>query len=247
MPATLLPVLAGPFIGSFAGVLIERLPQDHPVVFARSACPACGHKLGPADLVPILSYALRRGRCAHCHAPIGRFHLDVELAATAVALWACLAASDAQAAWIASGLGWTLLTLAWIDGRTLLLPDSLTLPLLLAGLAITAWLTPEDLPDHAVAAVAGYAAVALLALAYRRWRGQDGIGMGDAKLLAAGGAWLGTEALPWVLVLAATAGMIAGLLAAYRLRRIDAATRLPFGPWLALAIWLFHLHLQPLL
>ena len=239
MFATLLPVLAGPFIGSFCGVLIARLPTGRPVAMARSACESCGHVLGPAELVPILSYALQRGRCVHCQAPIDRFHLHVELAATAVAAASCLGTIDAGQAWLASLLGWTLLVLAWIDWRSLLLPDILTLPLLLAGLAVTGFTVPDELADHALAAVCGYGGIALIAWSYRRWRGYDGIGMGDAKLLAAGGAWVGVGALPWVLSTAAGMAIVAALMAQARWSDVDHRTRLPFGPWLALAIWMF--------
>ena len=81
-----LPVLAAPFIGSFLGVLIHRLPEARPIGMARSACESCGDTLGARDLVPILSYLALRGRCRACGAPIGGFHPAVELAALAIAL-----------------------------------------------------------------------------------------------------------------------------------------------------------------
>ena len=107
-----------------------------------------------------------------------------------------------------------------------------------AGLAAALWLAPEALAAHAVGAVLGYGAFRGFAWAYRRLRGREGLGQGDAKLLAAAGAWLGWEALPAVLLLAALVGLaLAGALA---LRRggLDPGAPLPFGPCLALAFWL---------
>lgn len=234
------PLLAAPVVGSFLGVLIDRLPEGRPVILARSACDHCGHRLGARDLVPLVSYAMTRGRCRHCHAPIGPFPLAIELAALTVAVWAVLAAGDDV--WFACGLGWTLLALSWIDIRTLLLPDVLTLPLLAAGLGLT-WLSdPDALTDHAVAAAAGYLGLTAVALGYRRLRGRDGLGLGDAKLLGALGAWLGLGLLPMTLWAAASLGLLAAGAAALVGRRITAATAIPFGPFLALAGWLLWLY-----
>ncbi len=211
-----------------------------PIAFARSACPHCGTPLGVTDLVPLVSFVLLRGRCRYCRAAIGPFHLMVELAAIAVALWAMLA--DPGRIWIACSLGWTLLTLAWIDWTEFLLPDVLTLPLLLVGLALTLVWDPDALADHCVAVIVGYLAFVGLAFAYRRLRGRDGLGGGDAKLIAAAGAWCGVAALPFVILGSALLGLLAALLAALAGRAITSTTRIPFGPCIALAFWLVWLY-----
>ena len=118
------PILAAPFIGSFLGVLILRLPAAEPVVFARSVCPHCGTRLSGWDLVPVASYVFLRGHCRHCGQSIGPLHLLVELAAIAVAVWAALAEPDPGWVWIDCALGWTLLTLAWIDWTAFSCPTS---------------------------------------------------------------------------------------------------------------------------
>lgn len=230
-----LPVLLAPFVGSFLGVLIRRLPRDQPALWGRSACEACGHRLTPRELIPILSFAAQRGRCAACAAPIAPAHLAVELSALALAA-ICAALLPASAPlWAGCVLAWALLTLAWIDAEHFFLPDALTLPLLLAGLAEAWTVTPEDLPDRALAAALAYAALRALAATYRALRGREGLGQGDAKLLAASGAWLGTAALPDVLLLAATLALAALLVARLRGAALTATTRLPFGPFLAVA------------
>ncbi len=244
MPPFVLPVLVSPFVGSFLGVLAMRLPDGRPVALARSACDTCGHPLGPRDLVPLLSFAASRGRCRHCHAPIPRTHLAIELAALLVAL-VCAAAlpPDPSLLWSGCVLGWAALVLAWIDWRFLRLPDILTLPLLLAGLAVCAATDPPALPDHAAAAASGWLAFSLLSLAYRRLRGRNGLGAGDAKLLAAGGAWLGLADLPLMVLLGAVSTLV---LAVMRGRgRLRPDLPVPFGPGLALSLWLLWLCLFP--
>jgi len=241
-----LPVIFAPFIGSFLGVLIRRLPAGQPIALARSVCASCGRSLAVRDLVPVVSFLLLRGRCRTCHAPIGVFHLAVELAAVAVALWAALTLTEPG--WVSAScvLGWTLLTLGWIDVEHMLLPDVLTLPLLLAGLGATLLLDPGDVVDHALGAVVGYLVFRTIAVAYRAWRDRDGLGGGDAKLLAAAGAWLGWQALPWVVLEASLAGIAAALLARLLGRRVSRTTALPFGPFIAAAIWLVWLYGMPL-
>jgi leader peptidase (prepilin peptidase)/N-methyltransferase len=236
------PLLAAPFIGSFLGVLIVRLPAREPVVLARSACPHCGTRLSGWDMVPLASFLLLRGRCRSCRQPIGVFYPAVELAAVAVAAWAVMADPDPVRVWVDCGLGWTLLALAWIDGTSFLLPDVLTLPLLLAGLLLTFVVQPEALADHCLATALGYLSFQGLALGYRRLRGRDGLGGGDAKLIAAAGAWCGLALLPFVVLASAVIGLLAALGLALAGRQVTSRTRIPFGPCIALALWVVWLH-----
>lgn len=230
-------VLAAPFVGSFLGVLVRRLPERRPVIWARSQCEGCGAVLEPRDLVPLVSWLTSRGRCRFCRRPLGHFYPAIELAAVAVALVA-VAFDGGAAAWLDCLLGWWLLALAWIDVRHWLLPDALTLPLVLAGLIAALAFDPEGLLDRALGAAAGYLALRGIALLYRALRRREGLGEGDAKLLAASGAWVGASGLPQVVLIAA----VAGLLAAAGLRlagfRLGPRSALPFGPFLALATWL---------
>jgi leader peptidase (prepilin peptidase) / N-methyltransferase len=234
-------ILLAPFIGSFLGVLIRRLPEERSVTVARSACETCHHALGPLDLVPIGSYVASRGRCRHCAAPIGRFHLLIELAALVPAVWAA-SLDDGTRLWADCVLGWTLLALSWIDWRHMILPDVLTLPLVLAGLGGAWLLDPDNIVDHAIGAAVGYALFIGIAWSYRALRGRDGLGEGDAKLLAAAGAWVTWMGLAEVMLVAALAGLAVAVAARIAGRKVEAQTAIPFGPCLAFATWLCWLY-----
>jgi leader peptidase (prepilin peptidase) / N-methyltransferase len=239
--APILALLIAPIVGSFLGVLIRRVPAGLPILIARSACDHCHTPLGPSDLVPLLSYAALRGRCRHCGQPIGIFYPLVEIAAAIAAAWV-ICVHQGGGVWISCGLGWTLLTLSWIDVATLTLPDLLTLPLLAAGLLVT-WLTqPDALTDHALAAILAYSSFWLLATVYRHLRGWDGLGGGDLKLLAAAGAWCGVQPLPFIVLTSACLGLLFALGTAIRHRSLSMQMRIPFGPCLAAAFWLAWLY-----
>jgi leader peptidase (prepilin peptidase)/N-methyltransferase len=233
-------LLVAPFIGSFLGLVIRRLPDGLPIAFARSVCEECGVRLKTRDLVPVLSWLMQKGRCRCCGHRLGWFYPGVELAAVAVALSAVLV-DGGESIWLDCLLGWWLLTLGWIDLRRGLLPDILTLPLVLAGLAAAAVFDPAELTQRALGAALGYTSLVIVAAVYRKLRGREGLGHGDAKLLAASGAWVGAAALPQVILLAA----LAALLVAAGLRlagtRLSAHSALPFGPFLALVTWVLWL------
>lgn len=234
----LLPLLLSPFVGSFLGVVIRRLPLGRPVALARSECEGCGRALRPRDMMPLLSYFLLRGRCRFCRAGIARFHLWIELAAVAVAAGAVWARPGAEAgAWADCVLGWWLLVLAWIDWDHLRLPDVLTLPLVLAGLLATWALEPDSVADHAVAAALAFLAFRGIAWGYRVLRGREGLGQGDAKLLAASGAWVGLAGLPGVVLGAAVVALVVTLGGRVLGRHVAGDVPIPFGPYLALATW----------
>lgn len=142
---------------------------------------------------------------------------------------------------LTAALGGALLYLAVYDIRHFLLPDAVTIPLLVAGLLNALWQAP-GLVERAVGGLAGFGIIAGLALVYRRFRGREGIGLGDAKLLAAGGAWLGWPALPVILLIASATALVTARTICLWRRVSPSRLVMPFGPFLALAIfllWLF--------
>ena len=239
-PAILALLLGGVglIVGSFLGLVSLRLPRGEGVVGGRSRCDGCGVPLAPWRLVPVASFLISRGGCAGCGAPIPRRYPLMELAAAALGVWSALAQPTAPAAALTAVLGWQLLLIAVIDGEHFRLPDRLTLPLLATGLLAAIVLDHTEPPDAVIGAAVGFAGLWLLALAYRRLRGRDGLGDGDPILLAAGGAWVGWIGLPSVLLWASAAGLsfvAARLLVGGKVSRGD---RLPFGPCLAAGLWL---------
>src|SRR3546814_18268863 len=122
------------------------------LLWGRSACPVCGHALGYADLVPVLSWLVQYARCRHCAARIDPFYPAIELAALGVALWSA-ALSSGWHMWAGCCLGWSLPALACIDWRHFILPDTLTVPFIPGGLVVACGVTPSLL-SHSPAGVA---------------------------------------------------------------------------------------------
>ena len=234
-------LLAAPIIGSFLGVVILRTVRDEGFASGRSHCESCSRALAFYELIPIVSFVLQRGRCRGCGARIGFFHVYVELLAILVPGMALLTGADDAPLLASCVLGWVLLALGWIDVLSFRLPDFLTLPLILAGLAECLWLEPEGLVGRTLGAAVGYTSFRLLAWGYRRLRGRDGLGEGDAKLLAAGGAWLGVAALPDIVISAAVSGLVCAGVIRLTGRRLESTSMLPFGPFLAAGIWILWL------
>lgn len=223
---------AGAIAGSFIGVVTGRWPQGLAIT-GRSRCDACAAVLGPADLVPVLSFIARRGRCRHCGAAIAPRHLAIELAGAAIGA-AMLMRWPGWDGLLLALAGWWLLALIVTDAEHQWLPDRLTLPLVPLAL-----LVPPSLPgwpplaERLWGAGLGFAGLWAVGAAYRLWRGRDGLGGGDPKLMAGLGALLGLWALPFVLVAAALLGLVLAGLDAWRGRPVSASTRLPLGALLA--------------
>lgn len=223
--------VAGAIIGSFLATLILRWPQGRGVARGRSACDGCGRTLGIIDLIPLLSAVVQRGRCRTCGARIDPLHGRVEAGCAVIgALAIGMMPSLEGVGWTL--LGWILLTLAILDWRHFWLPDALTMPLAFLGFTLGLWTTDVMLTDRVIGAVAGYGSLLGIALGYRALRGREGLGLGDAKLLGALGAWFGWQVLPFLLLIAASVGLAVMLLTG---RARSATARVPLGSFLALA------------
>ena len=239
--ATLLGLLAG----SFLNVVIHRGPamwglvddeaRRGDLIAPRSYCPACGARIRIVHLVPLAGFLLTGGKCAACGAPISKRYPIVELLGAAAGLGAVALFGPSFAALAAAALLWSLIALAVIDLETGFLPDAVTLPLALAGVAVNVWGLFATWQAALIGAAVGYGAFWLIAEAFYRLRGMEGLGLGDAKLLAALGAWLGWQALPPVVFIASIIGLAGALAMRLTGARISTHTALPFGPALAAA------------
>lgn len=229
-------------VGSFLNVVIYRLPKKiiNPemrlnLAVPRSHCPECQTPLRLRDNLPLLSWLLLRGRCHHCRRPISLRYPVTELLTLMLSIALAIILPWDQTLIPALLLCWGLLTLALIDIEHQLLPDMLTLPLLWSGLLLKVFaIVPGSLSDAVLGAAAGYLSLWCLAVIYRHWRDVEALGMGDAKLLAAFGAWLGWQVLPTLLLLAAAGGILVTF-GAYLLKKRSLHQPLPFGPYLSLA------------
>jgi leader peptidase (prepilin peptidase)/N-methyltransferase len=234
-------LIAAPVIGSFLGVVIRRDADFARIARGRSHCEHCGAELKVRDLVPIVSWLALKARCRTCGAKLSPFYLAVEVAAVVIVAWAMTVQRD----WLlvlSAVFGWSLLALSWIDTRTLRLPDSLTLPLLLLGLAAAPFFDSESWIGHFIGAGASYAVFASLALLYRRIRGVEGLGLGDAKLAAALGGFVSWQGMPGTVLIAATLGVLFALSRAIIGTPITRAEPIPFGPFLCLGAWITWLY-----
>ncbi|QMW24617.1 prepilin peptidase [Sandaracinobacteroides saxicola] len=219
--------LSGLIVGSFLATLVLRWPEGRGLG-GRSACDGCGRLLRPVDLIPLLSFALLRGRCRACGGRIDWRHPAIELAAAGIG---ALAMGVAPGIGGAAGalFGWMLLTLGALDAEHYWLPDALTWPLLGLGLLLGL----GDWQDRALGAVLGGGSLWLVAFAWRRWRGVEGLGQGDVKLFAGLGAWLNAAALPPLMLSAALLGLLSVGFRLWRGRPVARDMRLPLGALLA--------------
>lgn len=231
-----LVLVASPFVGSLIGSVADRVPTDRPLFWSGSSCDHCDHALSLRDLIPLFSWLLRRARCRYCGGKLSLYYPLVELAALAIAI-SVLPVFDAALRWITLGLGWGLLMLAAMDFRHMVLADSLNAVLAISGLLVATFLSQLPLQSHVVGMLLGAGGLYLVNLAYKAIRGRDGLGLGDVKLMAGAGAWLGWQGLPSVLLYATIAALIlvcSGLL----VRNPARDTAIPFGAFICLGIWL---------
>lgn len=194
----------------------------------------CGHKLKAVENIPVMSYVLLKGRCAHCHAPISPRYPAVELFTAAISGFVAWHFGFGLAAFAALVFTWSLIVLAFIDIDTQLLPNDITIPLLWGGLLINLASTFTDIRSAVLGAVIGYLALWAIYWCFKLVTGREGIGHGDFKLLAAIGAWLGWQMLPLVILVSSIGGTLIGtgqIIMAKRGRHIP----IPFGPYLAAA------------
>lgn len=248
--------ILGLLVGSFLNVVIHRLPKmmEHdwriqcaelhggdippqaPLSLSkpRSRCPACGHQITALENIPIISWLALRGRCSACKAPISPRYPIIEALSGALFAFSAFKFGHSWATLGAVLLISGLIALTFIDIDTQLLPDSITLPLVWAGLIFNLSANYSDLHSAVIGAIAGYLSLWLVYWGFKLATGKEGMGYGDFKLLAALGAWLGWQLLPLIILLSSLVGAIVGIaliIVTKRGRNIP----IPFGPYLAAA------------
>jgi leader peptidase (prepilin peptidase)/N-methyltransferase len=232
--------LLGCVIGSFLNVCIYRIPEGLSIVRPASRCPHCGQAILWYQNVPILSWLLLRGRCARCAAPISARYPLVE-ALTGFLFWFVFHTFGLQWAtpvyWIFAA---ALVVITFIDVDHQIIPNAISLPGILVGFACSFAIPWISWSDSLLGILLGGGSLYLVAAGYRLLTGKDGMGMGDVKLLAMLGAFLGWQAVLPVIFFASLIGSLVGV-PLMILRRADSKLAIPFGPFLALGahIYLF--------
>ena len=254
LDASLLGLL-GLLIGSFLNVVIYRLPvimesqwkvecadlagqalpdgEPFNLVVPRSRCRHCGHQIKWLENIPLISYVMLRGKCSECLTPISLRYPAIELVTGALFFFCAWRFGATPLALVWCGFSAALLTLAMIDWDTTLLPDSITLPLLWAGLIAAALgLTRIPLADAFWGAVGGYLSLWLVYWGFKLVTGKEGMGFGDFKLFAALGTWFGWQALIPIILMSSVIGAVVGVAMKFS-SGLREGGYIPFGPFLA--------------
>jgi leader peptidase (prepilin peptidase) / N-methyltransferase len=218
----------GAIVGSFLNVVVHRLPRKESLVTPASHCPRCGTPVKPYDNIPVLSWLLLRGHCRSCGESISVRYPLVELATALLCVGAVLAGETT--ADVALGIVLILLVvpIALIDLEHRIIPNRLTLIGAVAALAIGLALDPAGEPSRLIAAAAAGGFLLIAALAY-----PGGMGMGDVKLAAMMGLFLGAAVAPALLIALLTGTLLGMVIIARKGTREGRKTAVPFGPFLA--------------
>ncbi|WP_163832603.1 prepilin peptidase [Spartinivicinus ruber] len=248
----------GLIVGSFLNVVILRLPtmmkrdwqtqccelleQTPPtfeptkfnLIFPHSHCPKCQTPVKAWHNIPILSYILLKGKCANCQASISIRYPIIEFVTGLLAVAAAYYYGFSWQMIAVSSLFFAMVVLTMIDLDEQLLPDSITLPFLWLGLALNYFSFFTDLGSALWGAIAGYLSLWSVYWAFKLLTGKEGMGHGDFKLLACFGAWFGWQMLPVIILLSSLVGAVVGIIM-IGLGLKDRSSKIPFGPYLAIA------------
>lgn len=231
--------ILGALVGSFLNVVIHRLPLDQSIVHPGSRCPSCGAAIRWWQNIPLVSYLFLRGRCAGCGAGISPRYPLVEalMGGLSLAAWLSFGPTPAFAAYFIFLAG--LVAVTFIDLDHKIIPDSLSLGGIPLGFAAS-FVTGVGWSDSLLGILLGGGSLLAVALGYQLLMKREGMGMGDVKLLAAVGAFLGWKAILFTIFASSVAGATVGLIA-MKASRADRHLEIPYGPFLALGatVYLF--------
>jgi leader peptidase (prepilin peptidase) / N-methyltransferase len=222
-------LICGLTIGSFLNVVVYRLPRHESLATPGSHCPNCGTPVKPYDNVPVVSWLLLRGRCRSCATPISLRYPAVELLTAALAVTVVIAKHSTLEIALGLVLAVMLVPVALIDLEHRIIPNVILAPAAVAAIAIGALTRPSGLPEQLIAGAAAGAFLFVFALAYPK-----GMGMGDVKLAAVLGLFLGREVAVAILA-ALIVGVAVGIGVIARVGSEQGRkTAIPFGPFLAI-------------
>ena len=216
---------------------IDSFPEKYNLLTPTSECPKCNGKIKPWHNIPILGWIMLRGKCVNCGNKISAQYPIVEfITAAAIAYLAWHFGPTFEFA-MTSILTFVLIALTGIDLDEMLLPDTLTLPLLWLGLMININGTFTSIESSLIGAIAGYLSLWSVYWLFKILTGKEGMGYGDFKLMAVFGAWLGWQMLPLIILLSSLVGAVIGI-AMIATKKLHSGNPIPFGPYIAVAGWI---------
>jgi leader peptidase (prepilin peptidase)/N-methyltransferase len=225
----MLAAVVGAIFGSFLNVVAYRLPRGESLSRPRSRCPQCQTPIRPYDNVPVLSWLALRGRCRSCRAPISARYPLVEAMTGLLCAGVVLAKGADEDALLGLALVLLLVPITLIDLDHRIIPNRLTLLGAIVAPALLVFTAPDAIPEHLIAAVAAGGFFLLAVLAYPR-----GMGMGDVKLAAVLGLFLGRSVAPAVFIALVAGTLVGAVVIARKGAQEGRKTAVPFGPFLAL-------------
>jgi leader peptidase (prepilin peptidase) / N-methyltransferase len=218
----------GALFGSFLNVVIWRLPRGESVVAPRSSCPQCATPIRARDNVPVLSWALLRGRCRDCKAAISPRYPVIEALTALLCVAVVVVLGPGTQAWLALALVLLLVPVTFIDLDHRIIPNVLMAIGAVSALTLVAVLQPDALVEHLLAAAGAGGFLLVAAIAY-----PAGMGMGDVKLAAVMGLFLGRAVAPAIFAALVAGTVVGGLVMARFGMKEGRKKGIPFGPWLA--------------
>ena len=233
MMILILAFIFGAVVGSFLNVCIYRLPEGESVAVPASHCRTCKRPVAFYDNIPLISFLLLGGKCRHCRSPLSYQYPLVELLSGLLAV-ACMIKWGPGYTFAVSFLLCAALTVVTvIDLRHQIIPDVISLPGIVCGVFTTLLLPQLSLQDSLLGAVLGGGILLLIRFVYYAFTRQEGMGLGDVKLLAMLGAFLGWKSLLFIIMVASFSGALVGILVMIINKR-DRRYAIPFGPFLSL-------------
>ena len=249
IPPLLFPAFAfifGMVVGSFLNVCICRIPKDESIVSPPSHCPACSYQIRWYDNIPVVSYILLRGKCRGCAVHISLQYPLVELLNGILALFLFLRFGPTLAFAVLFLFCSALVVVTFIDIEHQIIPDEISLSGIAIGFICSFFLKGHSWLNSLLGILLGGGTLLLVAYAYQRLTGKDGMGGGDIKLLAMMGAFLGWKAVPFIIFASSLVGSLVGI-SIMLLQKKDGKLAIPFGPYLAFGALLYIFYGKPLI
>ena len=243
-------LIMGLIIGSFLNTIIYRLPIitglvetrskfiKFNLVAPRSHCDNCSYRIPFYLNIPVVSYIGLKGKCFNCGHKIPSQYPLVEILTGVIFVWLFVSFGFSLELLSLLLLASLLITVSFIDLKDFVLPNEITLTLIISGLLINMWISIIPITDSIIGCVVGYSLFFLIEKGFYLWKGVEGLGRGDAKLLAGIGSWLGWVNLPFIILVAAITGIIIYGVFAFRDRKVSKnflGTKIPFGPFISFA------------